>query len=275
MFYVYIVKSTNYNEIYVGSTNDLRRRFIEHNNGDELSTRRYRPWRLVYYEAFSSEKDAREREMKLKHHGNAIRELKKRIGSSLGLSGTIKDGVGLPSTVKNGAGFTFIEMIVAISIMGIVALIGTGFLLTSLSSSGKAEINKEVRQNGNFALSVMEGLIVSSKNVECRDEAGDPSNKQIWVTDIRGNIAKFICDDLTNYKIASSSSINNVWVSVDLTATNVAVSGCNFTCTTAAGSPTNVGIVFTVSQKTTGLLTPRPNEKSSVSFQTQVSTRNY
>jgi len=272
MFYVYIVKSTNYNEIYVGSTNDLRRRFIEHNNGDELSTRRYRPWRLVYYEAFSSEKDAREREMKLKHHGNAIRELKKRIGSSLGLSGTIKDGVGLPSTVKNGAGFTFIEMIVAISIMGIVALIGTGFLLTSLSSSGKAEINKEVRQNGNFALSIMEGLIISAENISC------PTADEIDVIDINGQLTKFICyDSAPDYKISSVSSTFSppTTTTYILTADNVAVTDCNFTCTTIVGNPTTVGIGFTVSQKTTGLLTPRPNEKSSVSFQTQVSTRNY
>lgn len=167
----------------------------------------------------------------------------------------------ITSNLSLVSGFTFIEMIVAISILGIVALIGTGFLLTSLSSSGKAEINKEVRQNGNFALSVIEGLIVSAKSVSCTDST------HIVVTDVRGNDATISCDTTGN-KIASSSASENI----DLTAINVAVTNCNFTCTTTVGNPTTVGVGFSVSQVGSS---GRPSEKSSASFQTQVSARNY
>jgi len=80
MYYVYILKSINYNEIYIGSSNDLRRRLQEHNTGTEISTRRYMPWKVFYYEAYFSEKLARIRESRLKNHGNALKELKKRIG---------------------------------------------------------------------------------------------------------------------------------------------------------------------------------------------------
>lgn len=81
MFYVYILKSISYpKEIYTGSTNDLRLRFRLHNKGSVISTKRYRPWQLLYYEAYQTEKGARIREQRLKHNGNAIRELKKRIG---------------------------------------------------------------------------------------------------------------------------------------------------------------------------------------------------
>lgn len=79
MFYVYLLVSVEYDEIYIGSTNDLRRRFKEHNDGREISTKRYMPWELYYYEAYKDEKSARLREKRLKHHGNAIRELKKRV----------------------------------------------------------------------------------------------------------------------------------------------------------------------------------------------------
>lgn len=79
MYYVYLLKSLNFEQIYVGSTNDLKRRFQEHNDGKEFHTNKYKPWKLVYYEAFDNEKAARIREQKLKDHGNAIRELKKRI----------------------------------------------------------------------------------------------------------------------------------------------------------------------------------------------------
>lgn len=44
MFYVYVLQSRSYpKELYVGSTNNLRKRFLAHNNGIELSTKRYMP----------------------------------------------------------------------------------------------------------------------------------------------------------------------------------------------------------------------------------------
>jgi putative endonuclease len=51
---------------YVGSTNDLRRRFNEHNTGQSPSTKNRRPFKLVYYEACISDADARKREKYLK-----------------------------------------------------------------------------------------------------------------------------------------------------------------------------------------------------------------
>ena len=104
MHYVYILRNTIRNQIYVGSTNDLRKRFSEHNDGKQISTKRYRPWDLVYYEAFCEEKLARLREQKLKYNGNAMKELKLRIGLS-----------------KNGAGFTLIEILLAMSIVLLIA----------------------------------------------------------------------------------------------------------------------------------------------------------
>ena len=69
--------------IYTGSTDNLRRRMLEHNNGKSRSTKRYMPWELIYYEAYRSEIDAREREKRLKHHGKGLAELKKRIKNSI------------------------------------------------------------------------------------------------------------------------------------------------------------------------------------------------
>ncbi|MBI4036035.1 GIY-YIG nuclease family protein [Candidatus Daviesbacteria bacterium] len=80
MYYVYILVSMSNNQIYIGSTNDLERRLLEHNNGEVFSTKRYKPWTLHYYEAFNMENLARLREKRLKYSGNSIRELKKRIG---------------------------------------------------------------------------------------------------------------------------------------------------------------------------------------------------
>ena len=84
MYYVYILQSKRKNDyIYVGNTNDLKRRVKEHNNGNNHSTKHYAPFRLVYYEAYLDQKDAFNREYKLKHHGSVIGHLNKRLKNSL------------------------------------------------------------------------------------------------------------------------------------------------------------------------------------------------
>lgn len=83
MFYVYILKSLKDSNLYFGSTNDLRRRLSEHNSGKVKSTKGRIPLELKYYEAYSDEKDARDREWSLKKDGRALSQLKRRIPESL------------------------------------------------------------------------------------------------------------------------------------------------------------------------------------------------
>jgi len=66
MHYVYILKSEKNGKLYKGFTSDLRRRIKEHNSGNSIFTKNNGPWKLVYYEAFISEKDARSEEIFLK-----------------------------------------------------------------------------------------------------------------------------------------------------------------------------------------------------------------
>ncbi|MBI5613609.1 GIY-YIG nuclease family protein [Candidatus Gottesmanbacteria bacterium] len=62
MFYVYILRSKVDNKLYSGYTNDLRRRFMEHNKGVVASTRYRKPFALIYYEAYLEQRDATSRE---------------------------------------------------------------------------------------------------------------------------------------------------------------------------------------------------------------------
>ncbi len=77
-FYVYLLKSKEYNEVYVGSTSNLVRRVKEHNLGLNRSTKPYKPWRLIYYEACLNKQDAKRRESYLKTNQGG-RLLKRRI----------------------------------------------------------------------------------------------------------------------------------------------------------------------------------------------------
>ena len=82
MFYIYILKSLKDCNSYIGSTNNLERRFKEHNDGKVFSTKSRIPFELIYYEAYKSETDARRRESSLKLRSRAFTQLKKRIEQS-------------------------------------------------------------------------------------------------------------------------------------------------------------------------------------------------
>lgn len=83
MFYVYVLKSKKDEELYIGSTNDLKRRVKQHQDGKSFATKLRTPFELIYYEAYKIEKDARLREHSLKFRGNTRRFLKERMRESL------------------------------------------------------------------------------------------------------------------------------------------------------------------------------------------------
>ncbi|HRY82272.1 MAG TPA: GIY-YIG nuclease family protein [Candidatus Moranbacteria bacterium] len=66
MFYCYILLSPQSHIFYFGSANDLKERLKLHNTGKVKSTKPHLPWRLVWYCAFETEKQARGFEQYLK-----------------------------------------------------------------------------------------------------------------------------------------------------------------------------------------------------------------
>ncbi len=66
MFYVYILQSESRHRLYIGETGNLKRRVKEHNDGQNLSTKAYRPWTIIFYEAYTTSDDAVRREKYLK-----------------------------------------------------------------------------------------------------------------------------------------------------------------------------------------------------------------
>ncbi|MBU1164243.1 GIY-YIG nuclease family protein [Patescibacteria group bacterium] len=66
MYYTYIIKSQKNNSYYIGSCKNLQDRITKHNKGLVKSTKRYLPWKLIYYEFFHTLKEARKREKQIK-----------------------------------------------------------------------------------------------------------------------------------------------------------------------------------------------------------------
>jgi len=70
--YVYILKSVEGDHFYSGSTDDLRNRLRSHNAGQVSHTRKFKPWRLKTYLAFSDELQAIAFEKYLKSPGPLV-----------------------------------------------------------------------------------------------------------------------------------------------------------------------------------------------------------
>lgn len=56
MYYAYVLKSIKNGRLYTGKTNDLRRRFKEHN--DKRGGSKNAPFELIFYEAYLNKKDS-------------------------------------------------------------------------------------------------------------------------------------------------------------------------------------------------------------------------
>ncbi|KKQ53194.1 MAG: Excinuclease ABC C subunit domain protein [Parcubacteria group bacterium GW2011_GWD2_38_11] len=79
MYYVYILKSKVKEYHYIGSTEDLKRRFEEHNQGKTKSIKHLIPFELIYYEAYRTKKLALVREIDLKKNSFRKKELLDRV----------------------------------------------------------------------------------------------------------------------------------------------------------------------------------------------------
>jgi len=62
MYYVYILLSERDQKRYIGFTQDLERRIVEHNSGLVKSTKNRIPLKLIYFERFENKVEAMNRE---------------------------------------------------------------------------------------------------------------------------------------------------------------------------------------------------------------------
>jgi putative endonuclease len=85
-FYVYILYSLRDAKLYIGFTNNLKKRLIEHTNGRVNATKFRTPLKLIYYEYFISRDDAeaRERFLKSGYGRTQFKEIIKRTLEGLG-----------------------------------------------------------------------------------------------------------------------------------------------------------------------------------------------
>jgi len=81
MYYTYILRNNETNRYYIGSTPDLKKRLIKHQNGKVLSTKSNLNYKLEWYCGFNCKSQAITFEKYLKT-GSGIAFMKKRFFKS-------------------------------------------------------------------------------------------------------------------------------------------------------------------------------------------------
>ena len=80
MYYVYLLERVDKKIYYLGYSADLRRRVKEHNESYGCNTTKGYRWKLIYYEAYPTQKLAKIREKQLKQNRGSKRALYNRLG---------------------------------------------------------------------------------------------------------------------------------------------------------------------------------------------------
>ena len=73
LYYTYIIFSSTLNSYYIGSTENLDNRVIQHNNSNGAKfTKRAKDWELVYSETFETRAEAQAREYSIKRKKSRV-----------------------------------------------------------------------------------------------------------------------------------------------------------------------------------------------------------
>ncbi len=136
----------------------------------------------------------------------------------------------------SSSGFTLVELLVVVTVFAGLGVLLVSSLLSILKSNTKAELIKEVRQSGSFALEVMTKKITGGTSPQCAED-----NSWVSVVDTNNERITFLCSD--GYLASQSAGTvtpltnqNETWLS-----------SCLFDCQTV-GTGDQVTIEFTLSQ---------------------------
>ncbi len=179
----------------------------------------------------------------------------------------------------NQKGFTLVELLAVVMVIGVVGSVVGGILISSLVGTNKTNALDNVRQNGNYALLQMSKEIEFSRNfygvslngvgyiTDCTIPTVSPTPTPtqygyVKIMSANGQTVAFSCSGTT----ISSNSASLI------DASTVKTTSCYFTCSQDnLVLPPTVGINFTLSQAKAGNFV---ENNTSVSFNTSVTLRN-
>lgn len=162
--------------------------------------------------------------------------------------------------IKSSKGLSLVEILIVISVFAVLTIIASNAIFLTLKGAKKSDSQIRVRENLNYAISVVERQIRNSQSVVC-----PTTSDQLEYVSLEGLNSSFSCQsEGDGFYIASGSA--------RLTSMDVTVLNCQLTCVQSTpNNPPRVIINLTgrdanVSSNVEG---------ATVSIETQISVRNY
>jgi len=174
--------------------------------------------------------------------------------------------------MKHQKGFTLLEILITLSLLGILMVVSSQMFLSILKGSTKSRVLTRVKQEGDFALGVMEQMIRNARIIQENSEGTvcEASMSRLRINGADGHWTEFYFDP-ANQWIASESS-DLIGSEARLTSSDVSLQQGRFNCIAGNDSgPDKVAISFTLTQASG----ERVEETASVGFQATVFLRNY
>lgn len=187
---------------------------------------------------------------------------------------------------NSNKGYTVIELLTVAGVLVVIGGILTGIIVSTLRGTNKTQTSNAIAQNGNYALSVISSILISSDAVvglhdttgQILDEDDDctsqPVGTELDLRRIDGGITTLIC---ANETIASASASVTVGL-LDTSEVRIDTSdmdACYFKCVQQPGDPysaPSIEVGFTLTQENTS---SSFENRSSADFKTSVKLRNY
>lgn len=172
-----------------------------------------------------------------------------------------------------GAGFTLLELLVSVTILGVIGTLVAQAFFTVFRINSKTEILQSVKQSGERTLLTMTRIIQNAQEVSICPSDGVPLDS-LAIVNSDGGTTTFGCVlDGAVTRIASISATNEFLTDSHVTIGGdaCAASSLAFECTTQSGEPSLVTISFSLAQ----IGTPVDQfETASEDFQSSVIIRN-
>ena len=175
---------------------------------------------------------------------------------------------------KKFAGFTLIEILVAIAVLGIAVASATRIFFANISAKRKTNSLALIRQSGDYTLLTIAAIIKNSKGIVEDTYPCLPSMPKLEVLNPDGSTSVFSCTGDTDGDCVSN--IGSEVIAVDgncLTGADFSLNTCSFSCDQSAivGKPMVITVNFALTKGTPVSIL----DYATQSFNTTVSLRNY
>lgn len=176
------------------------------------------------------------------------------------------------------SGFTLLEILVAMSVASVVGVLIIQVFFTTTRTNTKTELLKDVKQNGQYAMAIMERMIRNARSVDTVCALSGTTVSSLTITNPDGNTTTFGCIlDSGVTRIASQSGSGNTDY---ITSSNVTLGGATcadannslqFVCTSYPAGHWRIDIAYSLAKS--GFQVDRIDQ-ASATFQSSVTTRN-